>query len=59
MRNLAYGISAYCVDEYLKIIESMAMECMKNFAAGVIQVFGEEYLRKSILANVDCLLQVA
>ena len=47
MRMLAYGILDDCVDEYLKIGESTAMECMKNFAVGVIQVFGEEYLRKS------------
>ena len=33
IRILAYGISTDCVDEYLKIGESMAMECMKNFAA--------------------------
>ena len=59
MRMLAYGISADCVDEYLKIGESTAMECMKNFAAGIIQVFGKEYLRKPTQADVDRLLQVA
>ena len=59
IRILAYGISADCVDEYLKIGESTAMECMKNFMAGVIQVFGEEYLRKPTQANVDRLLAVA
>jgi len=47
------------VDEYLKIGESTAMECMKNFAAGVIQVFGEEYLQKPTQADVDRLLAVA
>jgi len=36
IRILAYGMSADCVDEYLKIGKSTAMECMKNFAAGVI-----------------------
>jgi len=41
MQMLAYGISAYFVNEYLKIGESTTMECMKNFAAEVIQVFGE------------------
>ena len=56
---LAYDISADCVDEYLKIGESTTMECMKNFAAGVIQVFEEEYLRKPTQANVDRLLAVA
>jgi len=32
---------------------------MKNFVAGVIQVFGEEYLRKLTQADVDRLLAVA
>ena len=58
IRILAYAISADCVDEYLNIGESTAMECMKNFAAGVIQVFGEEYLRKPTQADVDRLLAV-
>ena len=43
---LVYGISSDCVDEYLKIGESRAMECMKNFAAGVIKCSG-----KSIYEN--------
>jgi len=56
---LAYGISADCVNEYLKIGESTAKECMKNFATGVIQVFGEESLWKPTQANLDRLLAVA
>ena len=59
IRILTYGISTDCVDEYLKIGESTAMECMKNFATGVIQVLGEEYLRKPTQADVDHLLVVA
>ena len=43
---LAYGISADCFDKYLKIGKSTAMKCMKNFATAIIQVFGEEYLRR-------------
>ena len=59
VRMLAYGIAADCVDEYLKIGESTALECMKNFCAGVVQTFGEEYLRKPTQADVDRLLAVA
>jgi len=40
MRMLAYGIAADCVDEYLKIGESTALECLKIFYAGVVQTFG-------------------
>jgi len=59
IRILAYGISADCVDEYLRIGESTTMERMKNFAAWVIQVFRDEYLRKPTQADVDRLLAVA
>ena len=59
MRMLAYGIVADCVDEYMKIGATIALECMKNFAIGVIEVFGNEYLRKPTEADVHRLLQVA
>ena len=55
---LSYGILTDCIDEYLKIGESMAIECMENFATNIIQVFGEEYIRKPIQADVDRILQV-
>jgi len=55
---LAYGLLADYVDEYLTIGESTTMECIKNFATRIIQVFGEEYLRKPTQAHVDRLLQV-
>jgi len=35
------------------------MECMKNFTAGVIQVFGDKYKRQPTQVDVDRLLQVA
>ena len=56
---LTYGIAADCVDKYLKIGVSTAMECMKKCALGVAKVFGKEYLRKPNQADVDRLLQVA
>ena len=49
MRTLAYGIAADCIDQYLKIGASTALECMKNFALGMIEVFGNECLRKPML----------
>jgi len=55
---LAYGIAADCVDEYLKIGESTALQCLKNFC-GVVQTFGQEYLRKPTQIDVDRLLTVA
>jgi len=52
MRILAYSISTYFINEYLKITEITTVKCMKNSAVGVIQVFREEYLRKPTQANV-------
>jgi hypothetical protein len=43
IRQLATGSAA---DEYLKIGDTTAMEAMKNFVKGVIDVFGERYLRR-------------
>ena len=59
MQILAYGIAANCIDKYLKIGASIALECMKKFCLDVIQVFREKYRRKPNQANIDCLLQVA
>jgi len=56
---LAYGIATDCIDEYLKIRESTALECLKNFSTRVVQTFGEEYLRKPTQADVDRILAVA
>ena len=56
---LTYGISTYCIYEYLNIGESTRIECLKNFTVGVIHVFAEEYLRGLTQAIVDHLLQVA
>ena len=47
------------VDEYQNIGESTAMECMKKISAEVIEVFGQDYIRKPTEADVDRLLQVA
>jgi len=59
MQTVAYGVRADCVDEYLKTGASIAVESMKKFILGVIEVFGKEYLRKPNQADVDRLLQVA
>jgi len=56
MQMLAYGIATDRVDNYLTIDASTALECMKKFALGNVEVFGEEYLRKPNQTNVDHLL---
>lgn len=45
IRMLAYGTSADQLDEVLKIAASTCLEILGKFAEGVIENFGEEYLR--------------
>jgi hypothetical protein len=42
---IAYGTPADELDENLKIEASTTLECLGKFAQGVIDVFGEQYLR--------------
>ena len=41
---LAYGTLADYVDEYVRIGESTAIECLINFVPGVNNIFEKEYL---------------
>jgi hypothetical protein len=58
IRMLAYGTAADMLDEYLKIAESTALECLEKFVLGVIEVFGAKYLRRPIAEDIERLLQV-
>ncbi|XP_074353233.1 uncharacterized protein LOC141692331 [Apium graveolens] len=58
MCMLAYGISADAVDDYIRIGESTAIECLKKFVSNVIMIFESEYLRKPNSDDVQCLLQM-
>ncbi|TVU03239.1 hypothetical protein EJB05_51227, partial [Eragrostis curvula] len=58
MRMLAYGTSADTLDEYLKVAESTAMECMEKFVEGFIATFGKGYLRHPTCEEVEQLLHV-
>ncbi|XP_074365330.1 uncharacterized protein LOC141706487 [Apium graveolens] len=39
MRMLAYGVSVDVVDDYVRIGESTAVECLKKFVSNVITIF--------------------
>ena len=45
MRILAYGVSGDFVDEYLRIAENTATECLRKFVKAIIGIFSHEYLR--------------
>ncbi|CAM8906118.1 unnamed protein product [Rhodiola kirilowii] len=45
MPMLAYGVSADVVDEYIKIGGTTALECLRRFCKGIIQLYEPVYLR--------------
>ena len=45
MRMLAYGAPADSQDDYLRMSESTAIECMYRFCRAVVGKFGKDYLR--------------
>ena len=55
---LAYGIPVDLVDDHLAMGESQAIMCVKRFAVGIVQVFGQEYLRSPNVEDVARLLAV-
>jgi hypothetical protein len=58
IRMLAYGTAADMLDEYLKVAESTALECLEKFVEGVVKVFGGEYLRSPTVHDLEHLLQI-
>uniref|UniRef100_A0A0D3DS15 DDE Tnp4 domain-containing protein n=1 Tax=Brassica oleracea var. oleracea TaxID=109376 RepID=A0A0D3DS15_BRAOL len=58
IRVLAYGSAADTVDEYLRLGETTTRSCLENFVEGIIYLFGDEYLRRSITADLQRLLDI-
>ena len=58
MYVLAYGVSADAVDDYVRIGESTAIECLEKFVEDVILVFESEYLRKPNSNDIQRLLKM-
>jgi hypothetical protein len=57
IRMLAYGTSADQLDEVLKIAASTCLDILGKFAEGVIEKFGEEYLRPPRSDELEKILQ--
>ncbi|XP_048622484.1 putative nuclease HARBI1 isoform X1 [Brassica napus] len=55
---LAYGQSEDTYDEYLRLGESTSRLCLENFTNGIIQLFGDEYLRRPTPDDIQRLLDV-
>ena len=58
IRQLAYGGGADTVDEYVRLAETTARKCLHNFTAGIISLFGDEYLRRPSLEDLERLLRI-
>ncbi|XP_062020963.1 uncharacterized protein LOC133737427 [Rosa rugosa] len=57
MRMLAYGNAADALDEYLRMGESTARECLKKFCDTVVRIYEAEFLRKPTQEDIDRLLR--
>ncbi|KAG4922284.1 hypothetical protein JHK82_051254 [Glycine max] len=58
IRILAYGSHADCVDEYVRIDECTATQCLQKFVRGVNEIFGQEYLKRPNNNDINHLLQI-
>jgi hypothetical protein len=58
-RQLAYGVPADYVDEYIRMGESTAIESLRKFVAAICEVFGNEYLRAPNEDDTTRLLHIA
>ncbi|XP_065861674.1 uncharacterized protein [Euphorbia lathyris] len=58
LRILAYGSPADALDEYIKISECTALECVEIFCRAVIEVYGPVYMRRPNNADVQRLVQM-
>ncbi|XP_010468712.1 PREDICTED: uncharacterized protein LOC104748825 [Camelina sativa] len=58
IRLMAYGYSVDVVDEYLRLAETTAHKCLLHFVEGVINLFGDEYLRRPTAEDLQRLLNI-
>nr|VDD56021.1 unnamed protein product [Brassica oleracea] len=58
IRLLAYGSAAETIDEYLRLSESTGLSCLHNFTEGIIQLFGDEYLRKPTPEDLQRIIDI-
>jgi hypothetical protein len=54
--QLAYDMTVDRIDEYLKLGKSTALECLEYYCSGIIECFGNEFLRRPTVADTQCLL---
>ncbi|XP_024010052.1 putative nuclease HARBI1 [Eutrema salsugineum] len=55
---LAYGTTLDSVDEYLRLGATTARSCLENFVEAIINLFGDEYLRRPTAEDLQRLLNI-
>ncbi|XP_048596266.1 uncharacterized protein LOC111208974 [Brassica napus] len=58
IRQLAYGGAADSLDEYVRLAETTARKSLHKFTAGIISLFGDEYLRQPTQEDLQRLLYI-
>ena len=58
IRVLAYGTAADTVDAYLRLGETTTRLCVANFVEGIINLFGDVYLRRPTPTDLQRLLDI-
>ncbi|XP_013668937.1 uncharacterized protein LOC106373288 [Brassica napus] len=58
IRMLAYGQSGDTYDEYLRLGESTALLCLEHCTNGIVQLIGDEYLRRLRPEDLQRLLDI-
>jgi hypothetical protein len=58
LRMLAYGVSGDFMDEYLRIAENTATQCLQYFVKSVISIYYDKYLRSPNSNDISRLLEV-
>ncbi|GJY46522.1 serine carboxypeptidase-like protein 51 [Tanacetum coccineum] len=53
IRQLAYGVHAEFLDEYMQISERSSRLALDHFCQSVMQIYGPEYLRKPTVTDVE------
>ena len=55
---MAYGCPADAVEEYLRLGDTTAISCLEHFVERIINLFGDEYLRRPTSEDLQRLLNV-
>ncbi|KAL0796032.1 hypothetical protein Bca101_067409 [Brassica carinata] len=58
IRIMAYGCAADAVDEYLRLGKTTALLCLEYFTQGIIDLFGDKYLRRPTPEDLQRLLDI-